>query len=105
MTLALSNTFPADWQARLERLGSGLSIVRSAQCPYIEMVTQGMLELARRRGMTAQVIDLTSAAEVRAHSPTAYGVFALVLDGRLVSYHYLEDRQLERRFDSILREG
>ncbi|MEN4010681.1 MAG: GNAT family N-acetyltransferase [Chloroflexota bacterium] len=97
--------FPVDWQARLERLGSGLSIVRTAQCPYFDSVSQGMFEYARRRGLTARVVELTSAEDVRAHSPTAYGTFALVLDGQLVSYHYLKDRQLERRFDALLTEG
>lgn len=96
--------FPVDWQARQERLGSGLSIVRTAQCPYINMVTEGWLALASQRRLTARVIELTSAEQVRMESPTAYGVFALVLNGQLVSYHFLENRPLEQRIDSIQKD-
>jgi hypothetical protein len=34
-------------------------------------------------------VELQSAPEVQASSPSAYGAFGIVLDGQLLSYHYL----------------
>jgi hypothetical protein len=40
---------------------------------------------------------LHSRADVLTFSPTPYGVFGIVRDGRLLSYHYLTDRELAER--------
>ncbi|UCG84742.1 MAG: GNAT family N-acetyltransferase [Gemmatimonadota bacterium] len=76
------------------RFGKGLNVVRSDQCPYIEDATATALAAAEQAGIASRVIDLTSAAEVRQLSPTPYGVFGIMLDGRLISYHYLLHKDL-----------
>jgi GNAT superfamily N-acetyltransferase len=76
------------------RFGKGLTVVRSDQCPYIEDATTAALSAAERAGIASRVIDLRSAADVRRFSPTPYGVFAIMLDGRLLSYHYLLQKDL-----------
>ena len=40
------------------------------------------------------VEKLKTAADVQARSPSAYGVFGVVLDGELLSYHYLLEKDL-----------
>lgn len=87
--------FPIDWPERLARCGSGLTVIRADQCPYVEDATQAVVELGREYGAEARVVRLTSAQEVQASAPTAYGVFQIVYDGGLVCYHYLSRKERE----------
>ena len=43
---------------------------------------------------------LAPAQELQERSPSAYGVFGTVFDGRLLSYHYL----VEKEFDKLILE-
>jgi L-amino acid N-acyltransferase YncA len=82
-------TFPTDWEERQARFGPGLTVLRSGQCPYIEDATNEALGYAAYRGIPARAVEFGSAKEVREVSPTPYGAFGMVLDRRLLSYHYL----------------
>jgi hypothetical protein len=46
------------------------------------------------------VVELNSASDVRTRSPSPYGTFGVVLDGRLVSYHYLLRKDADRLLES-----
>jgi GNAT superfamily N-acetyltransferase len=91
-------TMPANWEARARRFGAGLTIVRTDQCPYLDDGVNNALKVARSRGIKARVVELRSAAEVRRRAPSPYGVFSLVLDGRLLSHHY----QLNKDINALL---
>jgi hypothetical protein len=43
-------TFPNDWEVRQACFGSGLTVIRTPQCPYIEDATTIALELAAEKG-------------------------------------------------------
>ncbi len=45
-------------------------------------------------GKRVKIVEFASVAEVQKHSPSAYGVFGVVLNGKLLSYHYLTESQL-----------
>ena len=92
--------FPTNWEARQARFGPGLTVVRTPQCPYIEDGAAEAVEIAREKGVPARVVELHSAQEVQESSPSPFGVFGLVLDGRLLSYHYLLRKELEKRLDT-----
>ena len=49
---------------------------------------------AANAGVEGRVVELINAAGVRRLSPTPFGTFALLLDGELVSYHYLLEKDL-----------
>ncbi len=91
---------PKDWDARARAFGRGLTVIRTAQCPYIENGARDILSFAKARGIRSQVIELKTAKEVQEQSPSAYGVFGTVLDGKLLAYQYL----LEKDFDKLLQE-
>jgi L-amino acid N-acyltransferase YncA len=79
-------TFPDDWDRRLGHYGRGLTVVRSGQCPYLDAATQAALAAALGVGVPAQVVELASARDVQASAPSAYGVYGVVYDGRLLTY-------------------
>jgi L-amino acid N-acyltransferase YncA len=80
-------SFPADWSHRLGLFGRGLTVVRSGQCPYLDATTEKALVVAREAGVSAQVVELATAKEVQAAAPSAYGVFGVVYDGKLLTYN------------------
>jgi len=88
-------SFPEDWGQRARHFGSGLTVVRSDQCPYIPDATELVLETARQHQIPARVFELKSSQEIRDLSPSPYGVFAIVLDSRLLAYHYLMPKDLQ----------
>lgn len=85
--------FPQDWDERASRYGAGLTIIHADQCPYINDAVKQYVELAAERGAEARVIRLTSGREVQDAAPSAYGVFNVVHDGRLVTYHYMGKKE------------
>jgi GNAT superfamily N-acetyltransferase len=93
-------SFPSDWDERIGVFGSGVSIVYADQCPYMPDAVSGAVAAFKERGLEARTVKLTTSAEVREKAPSAYGVFGIVWDGALFSYHYLgrkELRQLDER--------
>lgn len=90
-------SFPSDWGARQARFGRGLTVVRTPQCPYIENASAAFLQTAQALNIPAQEVTLHSAQEVQELSPSPYGVFGVVLNGKLLSYHYLNQDELENR--------
>ena len=87
-------SFPRDWEARAARFGTGLTIITSGQCPYHASATQILREAARREGLKTRLIELCTAGDVQTRSPSPYGVFGIVLNGKLLNYHYLTDADL-----------
>ncbi len=92
-------SLPHDWDERSGRYGAGLTVVQTDQCPYIPDATRAVLEVAEARGLAARVVGLSSSQQVRECAPSPYGVFQIVYDGRLLSYHYLLPKDLEKRLD------
>lgn len=82
-------SFPKDWPARAARFGPGLTVIRTDQCPYLPDAVAYLMEAAARRKIKARMVELRTAREVQRLSPSPYGAFAIVLDGKLVGYHYL----------------
>jgi L-amino acid N-acyltransferase YncA len=93
--------FTGHWSEKARRFGKGLTVIRSDQCPYNEDAVENLLAAAGEHGVPIRVVELNSAADVRTRSPSPYGTFGVVLDGRLVSYHYL----LRKDADSLLKSG
>jgi ribosomal protein S18 acetylase RimI-like enzyme len=83
-----SPSFPTDWDRRAAKFGKGLTVVRTDQCPYLDDAVNIALEAARVRGIPANVVELTTAKEIRERAPSPYGVFAIILDGEVLSHYY-----------------
>ncbi len=89
-----SPSFAGDWEKKAHAFGKGLTVIRSDQCPYITDATSFALNAAERAGVKSRIIELKSRDDVLCKSPSPYGVFGLVLDGQLLSYHYQLDKDL-----------
>jgi hypothetical protein len=90
-------TLPSNWDERAKAYGSGLTAVYTSQCPYIEASVRAVQGAATQLGINWQAVELTSSAEIRERSPSAFGVYGVVSDGALVSYHPISTKNLLRR--------
>jgi GNAT superfamily N-acetyltransferase len=84
------------WTQKAEACGPGVTVLRSAQCPYLEDATAKARAAAEDLGLPFREIVLETADDVRRLSPTPYGTYALVKDGKCVSYHYLLEKDAKR---------
>ena len=71
-----------------------VEIVTVDQCPYLHDAERGIIAGAEKLGIPAKVVKPTSAADVQARAPSAFGVVGVVLDGELLAYHYLLEKDL-----------
>jgi GNAT superfamily N-acetyltransferase len=93
-------SLPKNWDERARAFGRGLTVIQTAQCPYIVNATKAILGFAKERNIKAKVVEFKSAPEVQERSPSAYAVFGTVLDGRFLAYYYL----LPKDVDKLLQE-
>jgi len=98
---APSPSFTKDWDTKMSRYGQGLTIVRSDQCPYIEDTVKTILETAKESGIKSQVIELGNCQKVQNLAPSAYGVFSIIYNGNLLSYHYLSKKEFLERLEKL----
>lgn len=86
--------FPQDWEQRLAQYSPGATIIYADQCPYMPNAVQYAVDQFAARGIEARLVRLESSTEVRAKSSTPYGIFFMVVDGKLLSYYYLGRKEL-----------
>ena len=61
---------------------------------YIDAGARAALEAGKELGVKTQVVELKSAEDVRGLSPSPYGVFHIVYDGKLLNYHVMPKKEL-----------
>ena len=84
-------SFPDNWAARAARFGGGLTLLTSDQCPYHPDAVRILLEAAAKKKIKTRVIEFRTARDVQILSPSPYGVFHIVHNGRLLGHHYLSE--------------
>ena len=87
---------PVNWEERLTLYGSGLTIIRSNQCPYIDSVSQMFQGIAADVGIQSQVIELKNCQEVQESAPSPYGVLNVVCSGKLLTYHWVSEKAFRK---------
>ena len=90
--------FKGNFEQKAARFNRGLTIIHSAQCPYIAKFTAEIVETAEEEyHLKPKVLELESWRDAQ-EAPTPYAVFALIYKGRV-----LADRQISRtRFRNIM---
>jgi len=89
-----SPSLAGDWEHKARALPKGLCVVRSDQCPYVVDAAATALRSAEKAGREHHTVELRSRDDLLRLSPSPYGVFGITLDGALLSYHYLLEKDL-----------
>jgi GNAT superfamily N-acetyltransferase len=92
-------TFTGNCENRMKKYRTGLTIIRSRQCPHVAKFADEIGEAAfREYGLRPKIIELKSHRDAQ-NAPTPYAVFAIIYNGQL-----LADHQISRsRFRNIMR--
>ncbi|WP_462406236.1 GNAT family N-acetyltransferase [Gracilibacillus sp. Marseille-QA3620] len=93
--------FPTNWDERVKKF-SELTILRSFQCPYVEVATENIIEGANKLGIDVKIIDFKGREELMELSPTPYGIFSVIFRGRLISFHRLTVHSVIKRLKDLM---
>jgi GNAT superfamily N-acetyltransferase len=94
-------SFPQDWEARLQRVPSGLVVYHSRQCPYLPMFVSSLANAANQMGIPFHSVDLKTSWEARTLSPSVYGTFGVVYNGQLLSYRPIGGKTLRQLLEKM----
>jgi GNAT superfamily N-acetyltransferase len=93
--------FKPGWDRRLRPYARGLTIIRADQCPYTVKNVREIVEAAAGSyGLEAEVITLKTHEEAQ-ESPSPFGIFCIILDGRILAHHPISKRRFMNIMDSL----
>ncbi len=78
------NPIPQMW---LERYKTGITILKSDQCPYTSDMVEAVVEVAEQSNIPVRIKQITncSSAQSNVHP---YGTFCVLSNGKELTYHY-----------------
>jgi hypothetical protein len=76
----------------------GLTVFRSAQCPYSVKNVDAIMKTAEKMNIKAKLIDMKDAKSAQ-NAPCAFGTFCIVKDGKVISHHPISNT----RFENIMK--
>jgi hypothetical protein len=83
----------------LKKYTKGLTVLRSAQCPYTEKNVNAIVESAKKTfKLKTSLIDLEDRIAVQ-NNPCAFGSFCIIHEGEIISHHPISNT----RFENIMR--
>ena len=94
--------FPNDWEERLNAF-KDLTILRTHQCPFVEIATDNVVMAASKLGIQVNIIDMENREELLRLSPTPYGIYGVVYKNQLVSFHRLTIHSAMKRLREIMQ--
>ena len=81
-----------------EKYSKGLTVIRSAQCPYSVKNVNAIMSTAKKLKIDASLVELESSEDTQM-SPCAFGSFCIVYDGEVISHHPISNT----RFENIMK--
>lgn len=85
----------------LEKYGQGLTILRSPQCPYTEKNVKAIVRTAEEKyHLNVKLIEISD-AEAAQNSPSPFGTFCIIYNGKIVTHHPISST----RFENIMKEN
>jgi len=84
-----------------DKFRKGLTILRSAQCPYSVKNVDAIIETAKKLKIQVNLIELKDVILVQ-QSPCAFGTFCIVKDGKVLSHHPISNTRFENIMASTI---
>jgi N-acetylglutamate synthase-like GNAT family acetyltransferase len=78
----------------LVRYDNGLTIIRSAQCPYSVKNVNAILKTAKKFKIKTNLIELRD-AESAQQTPCAFGTFCIIYNNEVISHHPISNTRFE----------
>jgi len=78
----------------LEKYSKGLTIIRSAQCPYSVKNVKSILETAKKLKIKADLIEIKD-SESAQQTPSVFGTFCIIHNNEVISHHPISNTRFE----------
>lgn len=88
--------FSCDFEKNVAKYKSGLTVIYANQCPYMDDAVNQIKEIADRKKIKFNAVELKSAKEVREKSVIPYGTFGVVYEGKVIGSYYMLPKDLEK---------
>ena len=96
-------TFRKDVINHTEKYQQGLTVMRSAQCPYTEKNVKAIMKSTRDKfDVEVNLVDLTTTEDAQA-CPSAFGTFCIIYNGEILSYHPISNNRFENIMNKMNR--
>lgn len=93
--------FKLDILNNLKPYEKGLTIIRSAQCPYTEKNVQAMMESAENKfDIKPHLIDIEDYNHAQ-NCPCPFGTFCVIYNGKIISHHPISNTRFENIMTKI----
>jgi hypothetical protein len=81
-------------KTNLDKYSKGLTIIRSAQCPYSVKNVNAILETAKKLKIKADLIEIKD-SESAQQTPCAFGTFCIIHNNEVISHHPISNTRFE----------
>jgi hypothetical protein len=78
----------------LDKYDNGLTIIRSAQCPYSVKNVDAILKTAKKLNIKANLIEIKD-SESAQNTPCAFGTFCIIHNKEVISHHPISNTRFE----------
>ncbi|MBN2091465.1 YoaP domain-containing protein [candidate division KSB1 bacterium] len=96
--------FKLNMRDGIKKYDKGLTIIRSAQCPYSEKNVNAIIESAQIKfNLKANLIDLENVNAAQA-TPCAFGTFCIIYNGEIISHHPISNTRFENIMQKKIQE-
>lgn len=92
--------FKHNLNEKLKEYDNGLTILRSAQCPYTEKNVNAIIESAKNIKIKTRVVDLMDSNAAQSN-PCAFGTFCIIYNGKIISHHPISNTRFENIMTKI----
>lgn len=93
--------FVKDKKSQLAKYKSGLYILTSQQCPYVDKAVTEITDVAKESyNLAPNIVDLKTSSEAKLN-PSTFGVFSIVYNGEVVADHPISKRRFMNIMDKI----
>jgi hypothetical protein len=90
-----------DWEEKAQNV-KGLNLIYTNQCPLFIKSIDEMKTTAKQYGQELKITEMKTAAEAQ-HSPSGFGVYAMVYNGKLLADHYISNARFRNILDKELK--
>lgn len=98
---AMNPKFKPTLAKKQDQYTKGLTIIRSAQCPYSEKNVASIMETARKKyNLAPRLVELED-ADAAQNVPCAFGTFCIIYNGEIISYHPISNGRFENIMEKI----
>jgi hypothetical protein len=81
-------------KASTEKYSKGLTIIRSAQCPYSVKNVNAILDTAKKLKIKTDLIEIKD-PETAQQTPCAFGTFCIIHNNEVISHHPISNTRFE----------